>query len=183
MVNFRTMTMEGDYKSCFGGGATEWLQRGKFQLDVLLWRGLLPSNTVLDVGCGPLRAGVHIIDFLDAGNYYGIDCNPHFVSYAERVSAKLATFRTSCDFSSFDRCFDFILCFGVLKNCSEQEKELFVNRIWKVSTNKTRVIVSHVNWLNSMGLFAVEELALPDHLRYSPPDPHVLELKQACKLL
>lgn len=50
-----------------------WDYLGKLQLDYLVEQGLTPDKYVLDVGCGPLRAGVHFIGYLEAGHYAGID--------------------------------------------------------------------------------------------------------------
>lgn len=50
-----------------------WKEMGRLQLDYLVAEGLLPSMTLLDVGCGCLRGGVHFIPYLDPGRYYGID--------------------------------------------------------------------------------------------------------------
>ena len=50
-----------------------WDYLGRLQLDYLVEQGLRPEHYVLDVGCGPLRAGVHFIGYLDAGHYAGID--------------------------------------------------------------------------------------------------------------
>ena len=36
-------------------------------------QGLKPSDCLLDIACGSLRGGVHFINYLDAGNYLGID--------------------------------------------------------------------------------------------------------------
>ena len=50
-----------------------WDTIGPLQRDFLVQRGLSRSDRVLDVGCGALRAGVHLTDYLDAALYYGID--------------------------------------------------------------------------------------------------------------
>jgi SAM-dependent methyltransferase len=50
-----------------------WDYLGKLQLDFLVEKGLKPEDYVLDVGCGPLRAGVHFIGYLEPGHYAGID--------------------------------------------------------------------------------------------------------------
>jgi SAM-dependent methyltransferase len=50
-----------------------WDYLGKLQLDYLVEQGLRPEHYVLDVGCGPLRAGVHFIGYLEPGHYAGID--------------------------------------------------------------------------------------------------------------
>lgn len=50
-----------------------WEEIGKLQFDFLLEQGMRPEHVFLDVACGSLRAGVHIIPYLNPGNYQGID--------------------------------------------------------------------------------------------------------------
>ncbi|HEV7669800.1 MAG TPA: class I SAM-dependent methyltransferase [Thermoanaerobaculia bacterium] len=50
-----------------------WEEMGRFQLDYLVGEGLTPNMTLLDVGCGCLRGGIHFIPYLETGRYYGID--------------------------------------------------------------------------------------------------------------
>ena len=50
-----------------------WEEVGRLQFDFLVAQGLQPSHSLLDVGCGSLRGGVHFIAYLEAGHYYGID--------------------------------------------------------------------------------------------------------------
>ncbi|MEP7013166.1 MAG: class I SAM-dependent methyltransferase, partial [Acidobacteriota bacterium] len=50
-----------------------WEEMGRFQLDYLVAEGLAPGMTLLDVGCGCLRAGVHLIPYLEPGRYFGVD--------------------------------------------------------------------------------------------------------------
>ncbi len=38
---------------------------------------------MLEIGCGNLRAGRLFIDYLDAGNYYGIDISPDILLAAQ----------------------------------------------------------------------------------------------------
>ena len=55
------------------GPAHVWREKRDFQIAFLRRNGLLPSSTLLDIGCGTLRGGVPIIDYLDSGNYTGVD--------------------------------------------------------------------------------------------------------------
>ncbi|MEU1786573.1 methyltransferase [Streptomyces sparsogenes] len=62
-----------------------WLALGKMQYDYLLRHGLRPDDRVLDIGCGNLRAGWRLIDYLDAGHYHGIDISPDILLAAQDV--------------------------------------------------------------------------------------------------
>lgn len=61
------------------GGRGKWDQMGKLQMEFLRTQGLRPDERFLDVGCGSFRAGVHLVDYLEQGNYYGIDVNPNII--------------------------------------------------------------------------------------------------------
>jgi hypothetical protein len=50
-----------------------WDEIGRLQFDFLVQQGLRPSHCLLDIACGSLRGGVHFIDYLQVGNYLGID--------------------------------------------------------------------------------------------------------------
>ena len=67
-----------------------WGELGKLQLDFLTSQGLEPTSRFLDVGCGTLRAGVHLADYLDPGNYYGIDIDEQLLTtgYTLELSAE-----------------------------------------------------------------------------------------------
>ena len=43
---------------------------GRSQLVILLKNGLYPNSRVLDVGCGALRGGYWLINFLQPGCYF-----------------------------------------------------------------------------------------------------------------
>jgi SAM-dependent methyltransferase len=66
----RRQERERDHRNVIGG---YWEPLGKLQLEFLVGQGLEPSARFLDVGCGALRVGHLLVDYLDAGNYYGID--------------------------------------------------------------------------------------------------------------
>jgi SAM-dependent methyltransferase len=62
-----------------------WLQIGQLQFDYLLGHGLKPQMRLLEIGCGNLRAGRLLAQYLDAGNYYGVDISPDILLAAQQV--------------------------------------------------------------------------------------------------
>src|SRR5260370_27734551 len=72
------------------GGRTHdwWVRMGPMQFDYPVTQGLKPADRVLEIGCGDLRAGRLFIDYLDAGNYYGIDISPDILLAAQTTLAE-----------------------------------------------------------------------------------------------
>ena len=65
-----------------------WLKIGQLQFDYLTGHGLKPAMRMLEIGCGNLRAGRLFIDYLDPGNYYGIDISPDILLAAADTVAE-----------------------------------------------------------------------------------------------
>jgi cyclopropane fatty-acyl-phospholipid synthase-like methyltransferase len=76
----------GIHRDMVGG---MWDEIGRLQFEFLRARGLKPNHRLLDIGCGSLRGGIHAIEYLEAGNYYGLDINPSLIE-AGRHELKLA---------------------------------------------------------------------------------------------
>ena len=64
-----------------------WLQVGQLQFDYATSHGLKPDMRLLEIGCGNLRAGRLFIDYLDPGNYYGVDISPDILIAAQDTLA------------------------------------------------------------------------------------------------
>jgi ubiquinone/menaquinone biosynthesis C-methylase UbiE len=62
-----------------------WLALGQMQFDYQLGHGLKPEHTMLEIGCGNLRAGWRFIDYLDRGRYYGLDISPEILVAAQQT--------------------------------------------------------------------------------------------------
>src|SRR5271165_3310432 len=48
---------------------------GQLQFELLKREGCRPNSKVLDIGCGCLHAGIPLIQYLEKGNYVGVDPN------------------------------------------------------------------------------------------------------------
>jgi SAM-dependent methyltransferase len=60
-----------------------WRRIGRLQFDYLKQHGLRPQHYVLEIGCGNLRAGWRIINYLRPGHYYGADISPDVILAAQ----------------------------------------------------------------------------------------------------
>jgi SAM-dependent methyltransferase len=104
-----------------GGVGGLWDEMGPFQLDFLVSQGLSPTDALLDVGCGSLRAGIHFVKYLESGGYYGLDIDQRMLDAGRGELAnvgldpELATL--VCDdafrFSRFERTFRWALAQSV----------------------------------------------------------------------
>ncbi|MCL4742261.1 MAG: hypothetical protein KJZ54_08665 [Phycisphaerales bacterium] len=56
-----------------------WDEVGRLQLRFLRGRGLRRDHRLLDIGCGALRGGVHLVRYLDVGRYTGVDKEPELL--------------------------------------------------------------------------------------------------------
>lgn len=106
-----------------GVPVTNFESAGREQLLYLLRAGLNPDSKVVDVGCGVLRAGYWLIQFLDAGCYCGIE--PHrdrleigrnLILTPEALKLKHPRFDSNANFdaSAFQEKFDFFLAYSIL---------------------------------------------------------------------
>jgi SAM-dependent methyltransferase len=59
-----------------------WQLKRDFQIAFLREHGLEPGHVLVDLGCGTLRGGIPIIEYLDAGSYLGIDVRPEAIEEA-----------------------------------------------------------------------------------------------------
>ena len=150
------------YKQHLGGGAANWAMRGTFQFELLRHMGLAPEQTLLDVGCGPLRGGEHLIRFLDRDSYCGIDHNRDFIRAAMcivqndwRLYEKNPNLRTieNFDFAAVYKEFDFILAFSVLNHCNHRLRRRFFRNAAGASKRGTRIIVTHGQWYTPLSTF------------------------------
>jgi SAM-dependent methyltransferase len=62
-----------------------WYELGELQFRFLVEQGLRPEHVFLDIGCGPLRAGVRLIPYLNPGNYLGMDINEALLVHGRDV--------------------------------------------------------------------------------------------------
>ncbi len=101
-----------------------WEQMGKLQFDYLVGQGLEPQHDFLDVGCGVLRAGIPLIDYLEPDRYCGLDASSDILAAArvelgwaglENKRPQLVLSR-AFEFDRFNRSFDFAIAQSVFSH-------------------------------------------------------------------
>jgi len=70
LENMKKAVADGHHRAVIGG---MWEELGRLQKGFLVNQGLKPHHRFIDMGCGSLRAGVPLTDYLDANRYYGVD--------------------------------------------------------------------------------------------------------------
>ena len=110
------------------GPQGHWRERRDAQLALLSSFGLRRDARFLDMGCGALRVGLPLIDYLDPGRYVGVDIDPDCIAAAgeliERfdLAAREPLVLQSTSFGRDElgeRRFDRIWCFQVFIHLTE----------------------------------------------------------------
>jgi hypothetical protein len=73
---------QGGHRALVGG---MWDEIGQLQFNALVNDGLVPTDKLLDFGCGCLRGGVYFVDYLEPDNYYGIDISEELLNVGYEV--------------------------------------------------------------------------------------------------
>jgi SAM-dependent methyltransferase len=124
LVDFRRLrALESSMGFC-----GQWDEHRRFQIDFLRGRGLQPTHTLLEIGCGPLTGGMPIIAYLQPDHYCGVDIRSSVLDLAWKevgiagLSAKNPRLIRSASFGATelgDGRFDFVLSFSVLYHLSD----------------------------------------------------------------
>ena len=108
-----------DPRAAVGG---EWERIGQLQVELLKEMGLRPPDDLLDIGCGSLRGGVPIVDYLLSGKYWGTEISSQLLRKGQAhleeagLGHKKPRLFMANDFSLREvegRKFEFVQAFGV----------------------------------------------------------------------
>jgi cyclopropane fatty-acyl-phospholipid synthase-like methyltransferase len=65
-----------------------WAKKRRFQFDFLTSHGLRPGHRLLDIGCGALRGGIPLIEYLETGHYAGVEARAAVLAEGREELAK-----------------------------------------------------------------------------------------------
>jgi cyclopropane fatty-acyl-phospholipid synthase-like methyltransferase len=116
------LTSAFERRQAMVGPSHLWKMKRDFQIGYLKTVGLAPEHYLLDLGCGVLRGGLPLIEYLHEGHYYGIESRKAVLDEGTRaleeagLQSKSPTLLVIDDLSSatLDRKLDFIWAFSVL---------------------------------------------------------------------
>lgn len=132
----------------------------RFQITELKKLGLAPSSSVLEIGCGPLTAGLPTIEFLEPGRYVGVDVRSSVLDCAWQLigkhglSSKNPQLIRSDTFASdqlWDRRFDFIWTFSVLYHLTDDILDRYfamvAERLGGIAVANVQTYMEDSTWL------------------------------------
>jgi cyclopropane fatty-acyl-phospholipid synthase-like methyltransferase len=110
------------------GPARLWEMKRDFQTRFLKDMGLKPGQYLFDIGCGTLRGGIPLIDYLQHGHYFGVEVRATVLDEGRKelreagLERKNPTLLLSTDISQLavDRKFDYIWAFSVLIHMNDK---------------------------------------------------------------
>lgn len=69
-------------RHALSGSLRHAAMKRRFQKDFLIRQGLKPDHYLLDLGCGSLRGGLPLLEYLNVHRYTGIDTRPEAIREA-----------------------------------------------------------------------------------------------------
>jgi SAM-dependent methyltransferase len=138
------------YRTFIGPGAKFDLFSA-IQFNLLTALGLREHHSVLDIGCGSLRAGRLLIPYLLPGCYFGLEPEcwlieegiAHEVTPAQ-IALKRPTFKHNRDFRlrEFGRTFDYLIAHSVLSHTSAKQIRQCFSEAARVMTPSSVFVAS-----------------------------------------
>lgn len=152
---------------------------GGLQFVVLYELGLRERHTLLDIGCGSLRAGRLFIPYLKPHKYFGVE--PHVELVGEGLHAELGTeienikhpafMHTSLfNFDFFGRApeggFDYILAQSIFSHATRSQIAICMNNAAVVMHKDSIFVATYFNATNEEDVDSPEEWTYPSVVKY-----------------
>lgn len=124
-----------------------WHEIGRLQFQFLVDRGLQPDHHLLDIGCGCLRAGVHLIPYLDRGHYLGIDKSEELIAAGlerelgpvmQQLKIPFLRVTDQFDFAGLPQAPDFAIAQSVFTHLPPEAIRMCFQRLRRAAQEETR---------------------------------------------
>lgn len=153
-----------------------WWEIGRLQFSFLVEQGLRPHHYLLDIGCGALRAGIHLVPFLDAGHYMGIDREETLIRRGVEqelgqalLELKQPDLRVSSDFDfqQFGQAPDYALAQSLFTHLTDRDIRRCLRSLHRVAPSHARLYATFFE--------ARETVANPDRSHAHLPFRYTVE--------
>ena len=129
-----------------------WKMKRDFQIRFLIDMGLNPDHFLFEIGCGTLRGGLPIIQYLDVAHYFGVEVREGALEEGKKelreagLIYKKPALILSSDISQLDvdRKFDYMWAFSVLIHMDDRVLSKTLNFVSK-NLSKQGVFYANVN--------------------------------------
>lgn len=168
MINKKWIEKTKDYKA-FVGNPDNYDKIGKIVFNLLLKYGLKPEHKLLDIGCGSLRVGKFIINYLNQSNYYGIDANNWLIVEAlENENINLNKYPILTCVRNFDLDnnikYNYILCNSVFIHACKKEIEKVFSQLNDILEDEGFFIFNYIEGKKDN---EAKEWTYPSHICYT----------------
>ncbi len=128
ILQSRALEAGQDHYRAYVGPPKQYDFMGATQFSLLFHLGLREEHSVLDIGCGSLRAGRHTLQFLLPDRYFGVEPNVWLWKEAlkkeiggDLIGLKRPTFfaSTEFEFEQFGTSFDFIVAQSIFSHTGQ----------------------------------------------------------------
>jgi SAM-dependent methyltransferase len=128
---------------------TQWHIMADAQFEALKAIGLRPGHTLLDMGCGMGRLATKACQYLDAGNYAGIDGDPNYIEICRRLLEPVnkpfqLLFNRDFEFDRFDMKFDYGIAQSVFTHLSDEQVSRCIVNLKGVMKTGARFLFSYI---------------------------------------
>lgn len=167
--------------------------RARIIFERLVARGVEPTDYLVDLGCGTLRIGAHLIEFLEPDRYFGVDLDQRLLDLGrgmlpaglvelKRPSLRVISDESLAAIAAFEP--QWIFSKGVVQHISPGELGAFFGNISRMAGHRTTIVVqvskleettTHVSprtWSHSLTELEAEALRAGLIVRESPDPRH-----------
>ncbi|MEC8243662.1 MAG: hypothetical protein VX038_02340 [Verrucomicrobiota bacterium] len=113
-----------------------WYELGIWQIEALRSMGMQPEHSLLDIGCGPMRLGMHAVPYLNEGNFFGVDPYPPYQKLGSAIMSEVGCwkkYRTEISnkfpFQEFERKINFAIAQSVITHLSLVQIDLLFKNL------------------------------------------------------